>query len=252
MNNQDFGKFISTLRKEKGLTQKEFAEKLNLTDKAISCWENGKNYPDIEMFEALGNELGVTISELVACKRLETREEAEKETAIKYIEEVNKKYRLIGIIKLIIYVIASVLIEAGIGYLILNIVSSIIQDTYANSKYYLINIISLSVASLIISIVNFGIILPSITNRNNRKAKDVYYILMFSFIIIGAVQIIYASYNGAGALGLLLNSLNAYPIIVFCTTENFADIIKFATLFIIGCLCKPICFMIGNKIKAHH
>lgn len=91
MNNQDFGKFISTLRKEKGLTQKELGEKLNLTDKAISRWENGKSYPDIEMFERIGNELGVSISELIACKRIQTQQEAVSITEKAYIGEV--KYR---------------------------------------------------------------------------------------------------------------------------------------------------------------
>lgn len=94
MNNQDFGKFISKLRKEKGLTQIELAEKINVSDKAISRWENGKNYPDIEILENLGKELGVSISELIACKKIETTKEAELETAKVYVKEVNKTRNL--------------------------------------------------------------------------------------------------------------------------------------------------------------
>ena len=52
MNTYEFGKFLCQLRKEKGLTQLQLAEKLNVTDKAISRWETGKNYPDIEIFES--------------------------------------------------------------------------------------------------------------------------------------------------------------------------------------------------------
>ena len=48
MTNIDFGKMIVRLRKEKGMTQKQLAEMLNVSDKAVSRWENGKNYPDIE------------------------------------------------------------------------------------------------------------------------------------------------------------------------------------------------------------
>ena len=47
MNTQQFGKFIAEQRKAKGYTQKELAEKLGVTDKAISRWENGHGYPDI-------------------------------------------------------------------------------------------------------------------------------------------------------------------------------------------------------------
>lgn len=90
MNNQDFGKFISSLRKEKCLTQKELADKLGVTDKAVSCWENGKNYPDIEIFESLGNELGVSISELIACRKIQKTDDAELVTAKAYIDEINR------------------------------------------------------------------------------------------------------------------------------------------------------------------
>ena len=61
MNKTDIGKFINSLRNENGLTQKQLADMLNVTDKAVSRWETGKNYPDIEMFEnvnisvAMGN-----------------------------------------------------------------------------------------------------------------------------------------------------------------------------------------------------
>ncbi|MBR5516937.1 MAG: helix-turn-helix domain-containing protein [Firmicutes bacterium] len=71
MNTYDFGRFLAQLRKEKGLTQAQFAELLNVTDKAVSRWETGKNYPDIEMFGEISKVLGVTISELLEGKRME-------------------------------------------------------------------------------------------------------------------------------------------------------------------------------------
>ena len=71
MNNGEFGKFLSQLRKEKGLTQLQLAEKLNVSDKAISRWETGKNYPDIEIFEDLSKILDVSISELLEGKKIE-------------------------------------------------------------------------------------------------------------------------------------------------------------------------------------
>ena len=94
MNIQNFGKFICSLRKENGLTQIDLAERLNVSDKAISRWENGKNYPDIEILEKLAAELGVGVSELIACKRIENNESAEFETAKAYLETANDTNRL--------------------------------------------------------------------------------------------------------------------------------------------------------------
>ena len=49
MNAKKTGKFICDNRKKQGMSQKEFANKLNITDKAISKWERGKSFPDISM-----------------------------------------------------------------------------------------------------------------------------------------------------------------------------------------------------------
>lgn len=74
MNTTEFGNFITELRKEKGLTQKDLAEQLNITDKAVSRWETGKNYPDIETFQKLASIFNISISELLECKKIESNE----------------------------------------------------------------------------------------------------------------------------------------------------------------------------------
>ena len=66
MTNNDFGKTIVQLRKEKGLTQKELADKLNVSDKAVSRWETGKNYPDIETLQRLAVVLEVSVNGLLS------------------------------------------------------------------------------------------------------------------------------------------------------------------------------------------
>ena len=53
MDKRRFGTFINQLRKEKGITQKELAEILCVTDKAVSRWETGKSYPDIEIMQKI-------------------------------------------------------------------------------------------------------------------------------------------------------------------------------------------------------
>jgi len=65
MDAKQFGSFLAKQRKEKGYTQKELAEHLGVTDKAISRWENGHGYPDIESLEPLAKELGVSLMELL-------------------------------------------------------------------------------------------------------------------------------------------------------------------------------------------
>lgn len=70
MDNLQTGTFIKELRKERGLTQKELAEQLHLTDRAVSKWERGLCAPDLSTLEPLAAALGVTITELIAGRRL--------------------------------------------------------------------------------------------------------------------------------------------------------------------------------------
>lgn len=60
------GCFIAQLRKELGLTQKELAEKLEVTDKAISRWETGKGLPDTSLLKPLAEIFGVSVGELLS------------------------------------------------------------------------------------------------------------------------------------------------------------------------------------------
>ena len=64
------GRFIAELRKQKGYTQKELAEKLMVTDKAVSRWETGKGLPDTSLLSPLGDALGVSVGELLAGRPL--------------------------------------------------------------------------------------------------------------------------------------------------------------------------------------
>lgn len=65
MNQIKTGLFISKLRKDKNWTQLELAQKLNVTDKAVSRWETGKGFPDVSMLEPLGEALGVSVNEIL-------------------------------------------------------------------------------------------------------------------------------------------------------------------------------------------
>lgn len=70
MDQIKIGKFIAELRKEKGMTQEKLGEKLGVTNKTISRWENGNYMPDIEMLSLLSKEFSVSINELIVGERL--------------------------------------------------------------------------------------------------------------------------------------------------------------------------------------
>lgn len=61
MNQEKIGNFIAAMRKEKGLTQAQLAERLGVINKTVSRWETGKNMPDYAVLEDLTRELGITM-----------------------------------------------------------------------------------------------------------------------------------------------------------------------------------------------
>lgn len=69
MDQQKTGTFIASVRKEKGLTQAELAERLFVSDKTVSKWERGAGFPDIKNLESLAAALGVSIVELMQGER---------------------------------------------------------------------------------------------------------------------------------------------------------------------------------------
>ncbi len=109
MNSENCGKLISDLRKSKGLTQKELAEKLNVSDKAVSRWETGKGFPDVDSLVALSEFFGITVNELLSGERVEPEklpQLAEKNilTAIEQNESNHKR----GLIQTVIAAICLV------------------------------------------------------------------------------------------------------------------------------------------------
>lgn len=71
MNQIEIGKFIAKCRKEAQLTQAQLAEKLNITDRAISKWETGKSMPDSSIMLELCEILGITVNELLSGEKID-------------------------------------------------------------------------------------------------------------------------------------------------------------------------------------
>lgn len=78
MNQKAIGTFIAACRKDKGLTQMQLAEKLNITNRAVSKWENGKSLPDASIMLDLCAILGITVNELLSGERIPMEEYQQK------------------------------------------------------------------------------------------------------------------------------------------------------------------------------
>lgn len=89
MDQAKVGKFIAQLRKERGLTQEALGQKLGVTNKTVSRWENGNYMPDIELLIPLGEVLGVSVNELLAGERLS--DEQFRERADQNVVEVARE-----------------------------------------------------------------------------------------------------------------------------------------------------------------
>ena len=87
IDKKKFGIFVAQLRREKGYTQKEMAEKLFISDKAVSKWETGASVPDTAMLIPLAELLGVTVTELLMGEYMSKAEAMDREQ----VENVVKK-----------------------------------------------------------------------------------------------------------------------------------------------------------------
>ena len=114
MNQKKIGSFLKELRKEKGITQEEFAESLNVSGRTISRWETGTNMPDISLLVEISEFFDVSIPELINGERkseimneevkevadkLSDYANAEKENIIKDIRSLS----IMGTVALVIY-----------------------------------------------------------------------------------------------------------------------------------------------------
>lgn len=79
MDQVKIGKFILQLRKEKGMTQKDLARQLGVTDQAVSNWENGRRMPDLSLFKPLCETLEISVNELILGEKVP--KEKQKETS---------------------------------------------------------------------------------------------------------------------------------------------------------------------------
>lgn len=130
MNNEKMAQFISELRKQKSMTQRDLAEQLGVTDKAVSKWERGLSCPDISLLQKLSSILGINVAELLNGERTEVSApevEVMVETTLKYADAATKtvidrskgwKYvaivSIISLLSIFVLYICNISIDEGI------------------------------------------------------------------------------------------------------------------------------------------
>ena len=154
MDQIKIGKFILNCRKEKELTQEQLAEKLGVTSKSISRWENGNTMPEYSLLKDLCSELGITVNELLSGEKIKENDYMNKseENLINLRKQIDKRKR---ILKIITYVISAIIVIAFILNMVLN--RFMPDDSHWTIIRYtfLFSGISLFIVSVVLEMFNF-------------------------------------------------------------------------------------------------
>ena len=117
MNQEVIGKFIAECRKEKNMTQQELADKLGVTDRAISHWENGRRLPDYSLLKDLCDVLSISINELFSGEKI-SKEDYETKAEENMSKLINDNYSekkkinwIIAISVAVVYLSISILFD---------------------------------------------------------------------------------------------------------------------------------------------
>lgn len=116
MDARETGKRIQELRKQHGWTQKELAERICVSDKAVSKWERGLNFPDMALLKPLAEVLEISVTELLGLEEEEQKVELVTEVAAEETARLRKEIRnraLICLISGVIWVVTQLVI-AGV------------------------------------------------------------------------------------------------------------------------------------------
>ena len=118
MEQAKVGKFIAKCRKSKNMTQAELAEKLNITDRAISKWETGKGMPDSSIMLELCNELSITVNELLSGERISMNDYTKKmeENLLEFKKSDEEKNIMLLQLEIVIGVISTVVFLGAITF----------------------------------------------------------------------------------------------------------------------------------------
>ena len=114
MDYNKIGKFIEEERKNKKLTQAKLAEKIFVSEKTISKWENGKGIPDTTLLPKLCEIFGVSLNELLSGERMKNNEQKNEQLLLDMAKELERKNKIIWNSMWVIMIVSMVALFAGI------------------------------------------------------------------------------------------------------------------------------------------
>lgn len=227
MDTNATGRFIAQLRKQNGYTQKDLAEKLMVTDKAISRWETGKGLPDTSLLKPLSDVLGVSVGELLS-GRIINEEQMKEQTDKIILDSLKYSGRMFArMVNLVLILIGTVLLlsplflvgknywAAGIvfiGIAVLRIYAEKRGKTLklTDKSIYAVSII-LQIAALILELLPFGAVLVFAAGPTETVTHTYSY---FNFALVG-----YANFTPL-LTGILSISIVISGIIALCRYDS--------------------------------
>ena len=266
MNQIDTGKFIASCRKEKGLTQAQLAEKLNITDRAVSKWETGKCMPDSSIMLELCNILDVTVNELFSGERIERNNYEEKvsenliELKRKEENNMNKNtiisiiYTITMVIGILVCCICDVAISGTLTWSLI-ILSSILVTWIASFPVILLGKkgVLIAIVSINIFILPFMYIL-SILIKVNEVFSIGAIMSIITLVFLWIIYILYYRLKERKLLATGITFLFAIPftfliniILSKIIGEPVIDIWDILSVFIL--LIIAVAFIIGDYAR---
>ena len=143
MNQIKIGKFIAECRKNSNLTQMQLAAKLNITDRAISKWENGKAMPDSSIMLDLCKELKISVNELLSGEMIDMKNynKIAEENLFKLNESNEKKKKIMLksaiVIGLLIFIIIVIQLYSYTKQISKSNLNNVLEQAQQNQKIYI-------------------------------------------------------------------------------------------------------------------
>ncbi|MBQ7336659.1 MAG: helix-turn-helix transcriptional regulator [Clostridia bacterium] len=197
MKNYSFGNYLCELREKKGLSQSQLGEKLGVTNKAVSRWENGSAYPSTELMLPLAEALGVTIEDLY---KVVSESKMPKTKLRSFLEWLMQRSKMITVVCLTLAIVPSVL------FALFSSVDGKIQ----------LSIMNLVMGVLVYVAFYLMIILSRRNPFSSVRALDVHTIVMLVVMAVsyfGALRYFIIDFPKGLPFGLCLTSIGFMAII---------------------------------------
>jgi len=146
MNENKLGTIISKLRKEKGITQKDLADILNISDKAISRWERGTSQPNLEMIFQISKYFNVSFNDLITARISSDDEDNEiVENIVKEFSDIGKKHA--KRIKFVLLFSVIIILILTIAIIFTNTYNrfKVYKVDFENNDFYILAILKLKI-----------------------------------------------------------------------------------------------------------